>query len=70
LTVSVRDQRNPEKKDTASVTVTVNRDEELPTFTLLKYTVDIVETRPVGDTIITVLAQDNDLRVSQITLKS
>jgi len=48
----------------------VNRDEELPTFTLQKYTVDIVETRPVGDTIITVSAEDKDLRVSKMTLKS
>ncbi|VDH99244.1 protocadherin Fat 4, partial [Mytilus galloprovincialis] len=60
--VSARDQRNPEKSDIAPVTVTVDRDEDIPSFTAQKYTANIVETEPVGNVIETVAATDNDLR--------
>ena len=47
------------------MTVTVDRDEDIPSFTAQKYTANIVETEPVGNVIETVAATDNDLRVSE-----
>ena len=64
LVVKASDQRIPERTATAQVQITVTRDNELPFFTSASYFVRIGETRPVGDTIISVFAQDNDLVVS------
>lgn len=61
--VRVKDGRNPEKSDIAAVTVSVDRDEQVPTFQG-PTTVTIEETEPVGNVIETVNATDNDLRVS------
>ena len=61
LSVGVSDQRIPEKTDVASVFITVTRDNQDPFFTLPSYNGTIVETSPVGTTVLTVAAEDNDL---------
>lgn len=68
--VKASDQRIPERTATAQVEITVTRDNELPFFTSASYFVRIGETNPVGDTIISVFAQDNDRVVRAQTVRS
>ena len=58
------DQRIPERTATAQVTISITRDNAVPFFIASPYFVRISEARPVGDSILTVQASDNDLVVS------
>ncbi|XP_035826838.1 protocadherin Fat 4-like [Aplysia californica] len=61
LSVGASDQRIPEKAAVVSVFVTVIRDNQDPFFLLPSYNASIVETVPVGASVTTVSASDNDL---------
>lgn len=54
------DNGYPRRYDTETVTVTVNRNTERPTFITSNYNVTIAETQSLGITIATVSARDPD----------
>jgi len=60
LIVQAYDNGFPRRYDTETVTVTVNRNTERPTFVRTNYNVTIAETQTLGITIETVSARDPD----------
>ncbi|KAK7482291.1 hypothetical protein BaRGS_00026419 [Batillaria attramentaria] len=61
LTVRVRDQRQPEQFDTATLTVTITRDDFPPRFTNLPRTTGVTFATQIPSVIYTVTAVDQDL---------
>lgn len=60
LIVQAYDNGYPRRYDTETVTVTVSRNTERPTFITSNYNVTIAETQSLGVTIETVSARDPD----------
>ena len=68
ILVQAVDSGVPALSDLSTVTITVNRNLNPPVFVQNVYNVTILETRPLGETFVSVRATDDDLIVSWVSL--
>ena len=66
INVEARDGRNPEQTDVTQVIFSIETDLSDPAFDLTDYQIVIQETQAVGSAFFSVLASDNDRRVSTL----
>ena len=70
FTVSVSDQSDPEQTSSATVRITLSRDEYPPTVDRAEYTLTIEEGEEVGGVaLLRIQAQDRDLKVTLVNKK-
>ncbi len=64
LTVRARDQMNPERSSTATVSINIRGDNQPPQFTNPPYSAEINFNTPVGTSVYQASSTDNDRIVS------